>query len=574
MNVWRSAGPNAQIRTVIVDPFEPNIIYAGGPGGVFKSINNGASWTSLNLQSATDLSVDYINPNTIYAANAAVYRSTNGGLNWSNLNSPAASKVQVSPGDPNFIVAADFNNNIFVTNNGGASWETRSFPDAIDILDAFAIDRQNPNNIYTAYVKGDFIILRRSNNAGASWTVFYYPCNFSPCSPGALMASATSTFEVDPNDSNIVYSSACYGLFCSLGYSVFASSNGGASWVQHGNMVRSSAMVISPRGLRVLYSATSGGQVFRSLDDGLTFSPFSTGLPVQGINDLAFTRSGKFLHAATGAGVFTVRVSRGEPADFDGDGRADVSVFRPSNGVWYLDRSTNGFAAVQFGLSTDSIAPADYDGDAKTDIGIFRDGTWWMLRSSDATVANVQFGQPGDISVPSDYTGDGRDELAVYRSGQWWMLDLSNGQSSFVQFGLATDRPVAADYDGDGRVDQAVYRGGQWHLNRSLLGYTVASFGLTNDRPVVGDYDGDARSDLAVYRDGTWYVLRSIQGFTAFQFGLATDIPAPEDYDGDGKADAAVYREGVWYLLQSTAGVSVRQFGLAGDKPVAAAYSQ
>jgi hypothetical protein len=39
--------------------------------------------------------------------------------------------------------------------------------------------------------------------------------------------------------------------------------------------------------------------------------------------------------------------------DFDGDGKSDISVFRPSDGVWYLNRSNQGFAAIQFGASTD-----------------------------------------------------------------------------------------------------------------------------------------------------------------------------------------------------------------------------
>jgi hypothetical protein len=258
--------------------------------------------------------------------------------------------------------------------------------------------------------------------------------------------------------------------------------------------------------------------------------------------------------------------------DFDADGRSDLSVFRPSDSVWYIDRSTAGFAATQFGLSTDKLTPADYDGDGKTDIGVFRDGAWWILKSSDGTVFTSLFGQVGDLPIPSDYTGDGRDEIAVYRHGEWWTLDISSGLPSLVQFGLETDRPVPADYDGDGRTDQAVYRDGTWYLYRSSLGLAVIPFGLASDSPVVGDYDGDGKDDLAVYRDGDWYLLQSTDEFTAFQFGLATDIPVPADYDGDGKTDAAVFRSGVWYLRQTTGGISIRQFGLTNDKPLPSAY--
>ena len=291
-------------------------------------------------------------------------------------------------------------------------------------------------------------------------------------------------------------------------------------------------------------------------------------------NALAVDRQGRAVVVGGSDGFFALArfLLQPPPFDFDGDGRSDVSVFRPMDRTWYLNQSTNGFDATQFGLSTDKIVPADYDGDGKTDIAVYRDGAWWIRKSGNGTVETRAFGLIGDIPVPADYTGDGRDELAVYRNGQWWALDLSNDQSSLVNFGLASDKPVPSDYDGDGRFDQAVYRDGIWHLNRSTQGYTVIHFGLPSDKPVVGDYDGDGKADPAVYRDGTWYLWQSTAGFAAFNWGLATDIPAPADYDGDGKADASVYRDGTWYLLRTTGGISIQQFGLTNDQPIPSAY--
>jgi uncharacterized delta-60 repeat protein/CSLREA domain-containing protein len=265
------------------------------------------------------------------------------------------------------------------------------------------------------------------------------------------------------------------------------------------------------------------------------------------------------------------------PFDFDGDGRADISVFRPSSGVWYLQQSTNGFTGLQFGLSTDKLAPADYDGDGKTDIAVYRDGLWYLLRSQSG-FTTFQFGLAEDIPQPADFEGDGRTELAVYRpsNGTWYVFNLLNNQFSAVQFGILTDKPVVGDYDGDSRADYAVYRPseGVWYLLGSSFGFTATQFGLATDVPTPGDYDGDGRTDLAVYRssEGVWYLLRSRQGFTTLQWGISTDIPAPADYDGDGRTDLAVYRDRVWYLLQSTNGVSIQQFGLPNDKPVPAAY--
>ncbi len=263
-------------------------------------------------------------------------------------------------------------------------------------------------------------------------------------------------------------------------------------------------------------------------------------------------------------------------ADFDGDGKADVSVFRPSSGEWLLNQSTNGFYATQFGLSTDKLTPADFDGDGRTDVAVFRNGTWYWLNSSDGSFQAAQFGQAGDIPVPFDYTGDGRAELAVYRVGTWYTLNLANNQFQSVQFGLATDKPVPADYDGDGKADVAVFRpsDGTWYLQRSALGFAGIAFGFGTDKPVPADYDGDGKTDVAVFRplNGAWYLLQSRDGFAGMQFGFGTDLPVPADYDGDGKADIAVFRDGTWYLQRSQAGFTGVAFGNATDKPAPNAF--
>ncbi|HEY0050436.1 MAG TPA: Ig-like domain-containing protein, partial [Pyrinomonadaceae bacterium] len=167
--------------------------------------------------------------------------------------------------------------------------------------------------------------------------------------------------------------------------------------------------------------------------------------------------------------------------DFDGDGKSDISVFRPTDGVWYLNRSSQGFAAVQFGISNDKLAPADFDGDGKTDIAVYRDNTWYLLRSQAGFTA-VQFGAAGDVPQPADYDGDGRAELAVFRpsNGSWYVSSLATSQFNGVQFGASGDKPVAADYDGDGKADYAVYRpsDGTWYLLRSQQGFTGVQFGI------------------------------------------------------------------------------------------------
>ena len=296
-----------------------------------------------------------------------------------------------------------------------------------------------------------------------------------------------------------------------------------------------------------------------------------------------------------------VSIQAAQALDHDGDGKADNMVYRLSDpglgsSVWFVNSSAlSGTLYYQWGLAGDTPIQGNFTGGLGADIAVYRPsiGTWFVRGFTSDLKFNgqptqYQWGLSGDTPLACDFDGDsGRSDLTVYRpTDGYWYTRKSSASPAFSTAtaqqwgGISGDRPVPKDFDTDGKCDHTVFRRGSWYVLLSSTSGSeagVVEWGASGDVPVPGKYDSDSVVDFAVFRpsNSVWYIRKSnLAGLTskAYQWGLSGDIPVPADYTGDGKTDIAVWRpsNGTYYILKSDSNfttATAQQFGLSSDIP-------
>jgi photosystem II stability/assembly factor-like uncharacterized protein len=336
-------GPEGGAGTVAVDPAHPNVVYAGGGGSVFKSVDGGASWHRLTAKPWTGvgaIAIDPSHPRVVYAGtDYGVAKSLDGGRSWRMVNrglldrihrhqlSEAASVV-VDASHPQTVYAVAAGT-LFRTNDGGAQWQVIGPPQYRSHMcdhcgplayDSWVTPALGSSHIYASWQGRRGTGLYESTDRGTTWRHIGLPGSFRPSSFQALVFDGTSLYASGTSMPG-VYKSGDGGttwsfaglprqtvwelgveggtLYAGTSTGLSETGDGGATWrpVGTGTNVPTGAVVTDPREPKTVYGTDENG-VVKSVDGGRTWAASDHGLVATWISALALG-PGKTLYAGT-----------------------------------------------------------------------------------------------------------------------------------------------------------------------------------------------------------------------------------------------------------------------------------
>jgi photosystem II stability/assembly factor-like uncharacterized protein len=282
---WGYGRTADSVFSLVMDPRDSNIVYAGTSAGILKSTDGGISWSAVKSRLITDaggplvisaLAIDPQNPDTVYGeADTGVFKTTDAGASWTTVYSQPATPtgltiLRIDPANSGTMYAGT-PVGVFKTTDAGASWAAVNAGLPSDgnghlTISALAIDPKTPSTIYAVYVgtsadTGGFCCgggVVKSTDGGVSWT------RLNPGLPGGdnfcdCGDDRTSGLAIDLQNPSIIY--------VGNGSGVMKTTDGGASWrwvnsgfvITQNQHVSVTTLVVDPRNSGTVYA---GGWVW------------------------------------------------------------------------------------------------------------------------------------------------------------------------------------------------------------------------------------------------------------------------------------------------------------------------
>lgn len=311
-NDWDLLAPIASSRCsrIVIHPLLPTIVYVSGNAGLHKSIDGGISWTNVRTDHVSDVVMDPLSPDTLYAGvwNSGVYKTTDGGASWMLLNNG-------------------------ILTGASAQW----------IKLAMGLNGPNTTQYLVAKMGLDSGQMFKTTNGGTNWAAI----------PGVHQAVSynewTNMVAVDPTNQNVIFAG---------GVGLERSGNGGANFVAIGGTHSDHHVIVfNPTNSNTCYMATDGG-VYKSTDNGVNWTLTSQGLVCTQLYSIGVGQVAPFI---LGGGTQDQGIIKTVgPTDWTNTGAGNEGGFfivdlNNSNNVYVTPWSTNLRRSVNGGVNWTTI---------------------------------------------------------------------------------------------------------------------------------------------------------------------------------------------------------------------------
>ncbi len=498
-DLWTPIGPGGgEVRALVAAPSNPDVLYTGTQGGgVFKSVDGAATWTSVNSGLTNlvvlALAVHPRNPSIVYAGTlgGGVFKTADGGATWRRLPFPYpyAFSLAIDPRKPSTVYAGTTGRGVFKSTDGGASWlpVNRTLREAV--VRSIAIHPRRSSIVYIAVEGGPRLGVFKSTDGGATWRAMN---NGLP-----EFASEYGVFAVvlDPSDPDTLYTEP-------IGGGVYRSTDGGMSWTRtqmggffpiavgpsgllwagpyqksydKGDTVirtrwplslGSETLALDPRNANVVYAGYIFAGLAKTVDGGATWQTRNQGL-----------------WAST---IATLAVAPDRPSQIYADA-VGQGFFRTWNGgtTWRMPNHSPNLEITQ--LAIDTVTPSTlygvingYDLEKSTDRG----ASWVHLQVADPNCLEILDIAVDPVEPANVYVGgtvrNGRCPEGCYAfrstdAGESWACMSAAGGASLLEI---DPRDPSILYAFNGHLLKSVDRGIQWlqvgqGLPESLLSLAV-----------------------------------------------------------------------------------------------------
>ncbi|MGZ3901202.1 MAG: hypothetical protein ACXVDC_12825, partial [Bacteroidia bacterium] len=583
--------PVSAVSDLAIDPINTNIMYLAtgggddllsafpvGSNGVYKSTDGGATWTITGLTFSVSLNrvihklvLDPSNPQTIFAAtNAGIYRSTNSGTSWSIVSGINCWDLKFNPASAGIVYAAG--TSFYRSTNGGTSFTQVSsgIPITGSNRMTIAVTPLNPSNVYVVASKSadsQLLGVYSSTNDGVSFVT-------KATTPNIIGNSCTGNSTGTGQgwyDLAIAASPINSGEIVVGGVNVWKSTNDGSTWTIMGCWNSATNPPYIHADIHEL-EYTPSGTLFSTNDGGIYSYNGSTWTDLTGTRNIAqiykiglsSLSTTKWITGHQDNGT-NIKNGTNYVASLSGDGM-DCFIDRTNDNVMYaeqyngsLNRSTNGgtsWTAITTGLTGTGAWVTPWKQDPAVANTIYC-GRVQLFKSTNQGTSWTQMGTTGAGSSMTEFAIAPSNNQVIYclypgsirkttNGGTSWTNVTGNVPSGSLTF--ITIHPTnpniawvtSSGYTAGAKVYQTVDGGASWMNITSNLPNLPANCSVyepgTNDRIYVG-------MDIGIY-----YKDNSSTTWTLYNTGLP-NVPVMDmeiSPAAPTKIRAATYGRGVY----------------------------